>query len=208
MFFSLAIFAISAIFAASLFARQNPFELPEDMSDRNSTIALLPQQLEEEKIELPLTSRILRGISVTHQEDDGTIATINRRVDRLVDPRALLRVDQPNAEKLPRKSGVFLPVEPLENIERVKFFTAGDVMKIRTKDVLERSFFLPRPGRITLDFNSSVPLKPQSTPLIGGFFTAIDITFHDSFYRVVVTLDAYYPYTIERVSDGYLLGLN
>ncbi|GHS86611.1 AMIN domain-containing protein [Campylobacterota bacterium] len=202
------VFALFFALFSAAFSRSNPFEPVLLIDDRNSSPALLPQQFESEEFRFPSGSKILREIKIIHQEDDGSIGTIERKVNRLIDWHAPLKVDQSDAAKLPRRTGVFLPVENLENIERIKFFTASDVMKIRTKDSLIRSFFVPRPSRITLDFNSTILLEPQSAAIDGGFFTRAEISFHETFYRVVITLDSYYPYTIEAASDGYLLGLN
>ncbi|MDR2639670.1 MAG: AMIN domain-containing protein [Helicobacteraceae bacterium] len=196
------------LFCVAAFARLNPFEPIDHSGDRNDSGAFPPRQLEEISIDLPPSSRALREIKITHQENDGSISTINRKVDRSIDWRAPLRLDQPNAEKLPRKTGSFAPIDELESIGRVKFFVAGDAMKFQTQDRLIRSFFLPRPSRIALDFNSSVPLEPIAVKLKEGYFTQIEISFHETFYRVTVTLDSYYPYAIESVSEGYLLGLN
>ncbi|MDR2153048.1 MAG: AMIN domain-containing protein [Helicobacteraceae bacterium] len=197
------------VFACVLgLARLNPFEPTERQTDRNDSGSFAPRQLEEETIALPPSSRALKEIQITHQENDGSLSTINRKVDKSIDWRAPLRIDQPNAEKLPRQTGAFLPIDELEDIGRIRFFTAGDAMKFQTKDELIRSFFLPRPSRIALDFNSSVPLTPTAATLKDGYFARIELSFHETFYRVTVTLDSYYPYAIEKVSEGYLLGLH
>jgi hypothetical protein len=199
---------VFAFFCMLVFARINPFEPIERSEDRNDTGSFPPRQFEQESISLPPSSRALKEIQITHQENDGSLSTINRKIDKSIDSRAPLRIDQPNAEKLPRQTGAFLPIEDLEDIGRIRFFTARDAMKFQTQDQLLRSFFLPRPSRVALDFNSSVPLEPISVKLTDGYFTQIELSFHETFYRVTVTLESYYPYAIERVSEGYLLGLH
>ena len=199
------IFALAA-FAA--FARINPFvplEAPEHLSDSR---ALPPKQMQQEKIDLPPSARILKSVTLTHQDVDGTINKIDKRVDKLIDWHAPVTLDQPGAKRLPRQMGIFAPIESLESLERIAFFTAEELMKINTKDTLMRDFFMPKPSRIVMDFESAVPLESQIAKLDGPYFTQIEITFHATFYRVVITLDSFYPYTLQAVKDGFLLGLN
>jgi hypothetical protein len=198
----------SLLFAASLFARINPFEPLDNPNDRNDSRAFLPERLKEELINLPAGAKTLKEIKITHQESDGSISSTDRKIEKSIDWRSPLRVDQPSAAPSPRQTGVFTPIESFEGVDRIAFFVADDVMKLQTKDELIRHFLLPRPSRVTLDFNSSIPLKPQTIKLDDGYFSQIELSFHETFYRAIVTLNGYYPYTIERVSEGYLLGLN
>jgi hypothetical protein len=191
-----------------LLARINPFEPSEPPNERDDTTSALPRQLGEEKIDLPVGARVIKEIKIVHQENDGSIGSVDRKINKTIDWRAPLRFDQPDAVELPRRAGVFAPISGLEDVDRIQFFAAGDVLKLQTKDDLIRNFFLPRPSRIAMDFNSSVPLEPAIAKLSDGYFTQIELSFHDTFYRVVITLESYYPYAIERVSEGYLLGLN
>ncbi|MDR1451549.1 MAG: AMIN domain-containing protein [Helicobacteraceae bacterium] len=202
---TICVAGICCVFAL---ARLNPFEPIDRSGDRNDSSSFPTRQLEQVTIELPPSSRALREIKITHQENDGSISTINRKVDESIDWRAPLRIDQPNARKLQRQTGAFLPIDELATHDRVKFFIANDIMKIETKDRLIRNFFLPRPSRVALDFNGSVPFDPIGVKLKEGRFAQIELSFHETFYRVIVTLDSYYPYAIEKVSEGYLLGLN
>ncbi|MGE4294800.1 MAG: AMIN domain-containing protein [Campylobacterales bacterium] len=189
-------------------ARLNPFvplEAPESLSDSR---ALPPRQLSKEEIQLPPSARILKSVTLTHQDVDGSINRIDKRVDKLIDWHAPVTLNQPEAAHLPRQMGIFAPVEAVEEFEAIRFFTADEVMKLNTHDTMIRHFFLPKPSRVVMDFNNTVPFENRTAKLEGPFFSHIEMSFHATFYRVVITLDSYYPYRIETVKDGYLLGLN
>lgn len=189
-------------------ARINPFtplEAPEHLSDSR---ALPPKQLQEEQIVLPPGARILKSVTLTHQDADGSINKIDRRVEKLIDWHEPVTLNQPGANRLPRQMGIFAPIEALEEVDRIRFFTAAELLKINTKDALIRHFFLPKPSRVVMDFNNSTPLESQIAALEGPYFTKIELSFHGAFYRVIVTLDSFYPYTMQPAQDGYLLGLN
>ncbi|GHV07237.1 AMIN domain-containing protein [Campylobacterota bacterium] len=189
-------------------ARDNPFFPLSEPTIRTDSGAIAPPQLEDELLTLPPSARILKSVSLTHQSVDGSIGIVERKVEKQIDWHSPVRVDQPNAAKLPRQMGVFIPVEGLEEFSSVRFFVAAEVLKLQTQDEMIRHFFLPRPSRVVMDFNSSIPFNPISNKLEGQFFTSILLDFHENFYRVTVTLDSFYPYTIEAVQDGFLLGLN
>ena len=203
LFFAFFFASVSAVIA-----RENPFVPLQEPTERTNSSAIAPAQLESEVIALPESARVLKSLTLTHQAVDGSIATTNRKIEKTIDWHSAIRVDQPNAVKLPRKTGIFAPIEALEEFRRVRFFTAGDVMKLETKDELIRSFFLPRPSRIVIDLNSTEPFDAQNAALGGEYFSAISVTYHDKFYRIVITLDSYYPYSLEAAQGGFELGLN
>ncbi|MDR0747625.1 MAG: AMIN domain-containing protein [Helicobacteraceae bacterium] len=188
-----------------LWARPNPFEPVEQ--EAAESILMPPKQLDEKRVKLPSSARVLKSITFTHQDMDGSIGATSINIDRQIDWHAEIRVDQPDAGLLTRTLGAYTAVEDIA-LEQNLFFIAGDVIKMKTSDGLIRSFFLPRPSRIVMDFNNSLQFEAHSAKLDGDYFTEIDVSFHETFYRVIVTLDSFYPYSIEAVSDGYLLGLN
>lgn len=195
-------------FSLLLIARENPFEPVEATQNQTDYRAIPPQQITKESIELPPSSRIIKSISITHQEVDGSINKIDKKIEKTVDWHTPIEISQSDANKLPRVKNAFLPVESLEDLKEIAFFVQGDTLKLETKNELYRDFFLPRPSRIVLDFNSSTPIEPTSAVLEGAYFTNISVTFHGTFFRVEITLDSYYPYKISPIKDGFLLGLN
>jgi hypothetical protein len=197
--------ALFLLIVPLLWARPNPFEPIEH--ETGESIAMPPKQLEAKRVKLPPSARVLKSITFTHQDMDGSISDTSIDIERQIDWHAEIRIDQPDAELLTRKLGAYTAVEDIM-LDQNLFFIAGDVIKMKTSDGLIRNFFLPRPSRIVMDFNNSLQFEAQSTKLDGDYFKEIMVSFHETFYRVTVTLDSFYPYSIEAVSDGYLLGLN
>jgi hypothetical protein len=191
-----------------LFARSNPFvplEAPDHISHSR---AIPPAQLREQNLSLPPSARLLKSVTLTHQNMDGSIDQISTPVERLIDHNAPVVFGQPSARDFPRQMGVFRPVEALEGFEPLQLFSAEDILKIRTTHTLKNSFFLPEPSRIVLDFAYPDPIDPVDAPLENDYFERASIESHSGFFRLILTLKTHYPFTIEPIREGYLLGLN
>lgn len=196
------------ILALALFARSNPFEPVETTQNQSDYRAMPPKQLDKEILSLPPSSRILKSITITHQEVDGTVGKVDKKIEKTVDWHSPIEITQSDPAKLTRSKNTFFPVEELENLKEISFFIQDDTLKIETKSKLIRDFFLPKPSRIVLDFDSNTPFEAHAAKLDGAYFTNITVSFFDKFYRVEIALDSYYPYKIEPTKDGLLLGLN
>lgn len=197
-----------ALLFSTLLARSNPFEPVVNTQNPSDYRAMPPKQIEKEEILLPPSSRIIKSITITHQEVDGTTSKIDKKIEKTVDWHAPIEISQPSSQKLTRNKNYYMPIEELDELKEISFFVQDDTLKIETKSELRGDMFLPNPSRIILDFNSSTPFASQTSQLSGGYFTTISVSFHGTFYRVEITLDSYYPYKIERIKDGFLLGLN
>jgi hypothetical protein len=189
-------------------ARSNPFVPTIEPNTRTDSAAIAPKQLESEEIKLPPSARVIKSITITHQDSDGSINVIDREIDQQIDWRVPITLEQTGAEKLPRIMGSFVPIEEIAQFNRAIFYVSDDVIKVQTEDELVRSFFLPRPSRVVMDFNATIPFEPIGAELKRQYFTKIELSFHEHFYRAIITLDSYYPFSVERVQGGYLLGLN
>ncbi len=193
---------------ALLLARSNPFEPLTEPDHISHSRAIPPPQLDEQNISLPPSARILKSVILVHQDLDGSINQIEQRIERMIDHNAPVVITQPSARTLPRQMGVYRPVEALEAYGPLRLFVAEDVLKIETEHTLKNSFFKPSPQRIVLDFERDTPVDPASAPLFGGYFSHASIEPHSGFFRLIVTLKSHYPFTVEPVKNGYLLGLN
>ena len=191
-----------------LLARSNPFVPLEEPSHLSHSRAIPPAQLGEQNLSLPATARILKSVTLTHQDSDGSINQIDSRVERLIDHNAPVVIGQPTARKFPRQMGVYRPIEAFEGYGPMQLFVAEDLLKIQTRYELERSYFLPQPSRIVMDFTNPNPVSPLVSSLESDFFSQIEVQPHGGFFRLIVTLRSHHPFTIEAGKEGYLLGLN
>ncbi|WP_456453115.1 AMIN domain-containing protein [Hydrogenimonas sp.] len=87
----------------------------------------------------------------------------------------------------------------------VKF--GKNYVRIVTDDEKLRVFHLSDPFKIALDLKRKAAFLTKHKSLSTPPYKAVDIGNHDGYYRVVITFDAPYRYTVSKVADGYIIHL-
>ncbi|WP_457596992.1 AMIN domain-containing protein [Hydrogenimonas sp.] len=82
-----------------------------------------------------------------------------------------------------------------------------DFVRIVTDDPKIRVFHLSDPFKIVIDFKRKAAFLTRHKTLETPPFKAVDIGNHDGYYRLVLTLDAPYRYTVSKIADGYIVHL-
>ena len=192
------------IFVLTLHARENPFfpVTKEKIPNYSTNIVKKPPPFHSAKVNLPDTARVLKSVTLTYQNLDGSLSNKSIDIARSIDWHEPIVIMQKN-KKLTKAKSAFTLVGKLPFI---RFYAAQYKMKILTKDQLIRHFKLPKPDRIVLDFKREDDFRTYTfkakTP-----FLKITIGNHAKYYRVVVLLDGHYGYRLKPLKNGCLLQL-
>lgn len=192
----------------SIFARTNPF-VPTQSTERvTSNKEDETEFFSKEQIFLPSTSRVLKKIIIVHQNMDGSIEEVSKDVDKRVDWHEPIEVFQKESNEAKRKYSYKFKKISIKDIDFINFELSKKALLINTQDEIVRQFTLTDPYRIVIDFKKDIRFFKKSLELKDSFFTKIAIGNHDKYYRVIIYLDSFYDYKIEKKEKGYLIELN
>jgi len=212
-------------------ARENPFKpliANTVLPVTSNTVREIPP-FKPLKIALPSDARVLTSVVLYYQSIDGSVKKRVVDVERAIDWHKPMIVTQ---EGLPA-AGEKAAVSKKEEKKRLGKLSEATLKKERrsswklrfaplpfvtvevgrgwvhilTKDRKIRSFHLTHPFKVAIDFRRRAEFLTRHISVGKAPFRAIDIGNHDGYYRVVVTFDAPYRYTIRKSGDGYILRL-
>ncbi|MBR2495102.1 AMIN domain-containing protein [Helicobacter sp.] len=183
----------------SLHARENPFEPVIQPKEDNFIQKNAKDPFRDLDFKLPSTARILKSITITYQNIDGTIGTKTIPIDESIDWHYPLLLTQKGA--ILNEDVRYWTIKPFQ------FFTQGSKFYLHTSSAILRSFVLPSPYRIVLDMEKKDETPSGSVQLGVKYFTKASLGVHKDFYRLVITLDGQYPYEISRDGDYYIISV-
>lgn len=155
-------------------------------------------------------------VSVTMNEPAETSATAApmKPVVVNVDPN-LTKQEMMKQEKMQEVIITPAPIneEKQEPLKSLQFHKAGFEiypmqMKISTKDAKIRDFAVLKDKKIVIDFKNPKGFLTKTFKLDCGAFESMTFGAHEGFYRVAITLDKRYKYTIKEDKEGYILTLS
>ena len=201
-------------------ARENPFfpsKGEKDIPYSSNQTKDIPQ-LKRATISLPSQARVIKKVTIEYESLDASIDTKSIELDNSVDWHLPIFISQSYTEQPTQKAEENTPKKVLKQekkksytnvaeIEYAKFSIMDKSMKIVTEDKLIRNFLLVQPHRIVIDFKRDSSMKSYLHKIKDSVFTKVRIGNHDGYYRVVVELDGYYRYKLNKSSDGYLITL-
>jgi len=203
----------------SLEARENPFfpsEGEKDLPYTSNQTAEIPK-LKRASLTLPSRARVIKKVRVEYENLDASIESKEIELNHLIDWHLPIFISQSFSQDETEKVSKKVIKEVIEkkkevykkitSIKQAKFFTFKNNMKIITEDKLIRNFLLGQPHRIVLDFQRESSLKTHIKNIKKSVFTKIRIGNHDGYYRVVIELDGYYRYKLNKQADGCLITL-
>lgn len=228
---------LCAFLGMCAYARENPFETTESALSSGKTTQIKENKIDFEsaKITLPSSARILKSVSVTFQNLDGSISEEIVSIEQNVnwhEPLILSRKAEENKSKTPivlsnalsgtkkveeKKSIQEIPLpanilpkpkdKTINLIEDISFEVVKNEIRILTKDTKIRDFLVSDPYKVVIDFkkNSSYPTKTVSLESLP--FVSATLGNHDDFYRIVILLDGHYRYDLQSVDGGYSIKL-
>ncbi len=220
------ILLLFALLILSLNARENPFFPYQNQKDlvltNNQTEQFTP--LKQTSILLPNSARVLKKVTVEIQNLDGSISKreliLNQSIDwhlpifisqnfnnAINSPKKNIRKKQIKTRKKTTKSNkntIKKDIPPVNQFQMlckhgfINFYYKNNELLVDTDDVLIRDFLLPSPHRIVLDFKKKAFFSTYKKRLNKKYFKSIVIGNHKGYYRVVLTLDGKYTYTIKK----------
>ena len=192
----LALFCISVLFVQ---ARQNPFEPVVRPQEDNFISGNAKDYFKDFDFKLPSTARILKSITITYQNIDGSVESKTIPSDESIDWHYPLLLTQRDA--IINDNVKYFAIKPFE------FFTQGNKFYLYADATMIRSFVLPTPYRIVLDIEKKSDQEGGTVQLGVKYFTKVAVGVHKDFYRFVLTLDGQYPYEIEKDGDYYVISV-
>ncbi|NCD11791.1 MAG: AMIN domain-containing protein [Epsilonproteobacteria bacterium] len=217
----------------SIEARENPFETTNAPEVVGKTT-----QIEEKRIDfkstsitLPSSARILKSVTLTFQNLDGSIEEEHQNIDQNIDwhhplllsPQSIEKSTPPptptppfakqSVETKEIKSVPSLPSVKTKSEERVKLaegislFAEGNEIKIFTKDLKMRDFLIADPYKIVLDFKRTRSFATKTVDLKKNPFVLATLGEHKDFYRIAILLDGHYRYDLQTFEGGYSIKL-
>lgn len=209
--------SIAFLLLISLNARENPFFPSEGEIDLpvSSNISQTQEPLKRATITLPSTARMIEEVTIKYKNLDGSIKHTSIVLNNSIDWHLPLFISQNyettksvkivKLEKLVLKQEKF---EEVASLEYIKLFTSNKTLKIVTKDRMIRDFLLVKPHRIVCDFDREIDIRSFEKNMKNqNIFRKIRVGNHTGYYRVVIELDGYYRYKLQKVDGAYIFKL-
>lgn len=192
----------------SLAARENPFFPANSSSELKYTtneIERIPP-FNSVNIKLPSSVRILKSVTLTCENLDGSILTKEIPIDKSIDWHNTIVVMQQPKTLQTKKRAQKKSFQKIATLSFISFYASDKTLKIATKDKLLRKFKLVKPDRIVLDFKREGDFRTYSFNG-SGIFKKITVGNHKGYYRAVIELDGRYSYAIHPYKNGYIVSL-
>ncbi|WP_187830744.1 AMIN domain-containing protein [Helicobacter pylori] len=183
-----------------LLARDNPFE--SEINSKNlqgGFNGIYDSYFKEIHVDLPTSARILKQITLTYQDIDGSIHSKVVGIDKSIDWHYPLKLSQHTLDQ-----DAF---EKRYQIQDFDFLMANNMMILRSPYKILRSFVLVNPYRIVLDTQKGPLDIYQNRDLNQKFFSQIKVGTHKDYYRITLILDGKYRYLLEEKNGAYELKL-
>jgi hypothetical protein len=193
-------FYLSLLLLAPLIARENPF-FATDAAKKEKVTSNIPDnrpQLSSVSYTLPDQARILKEVTFTIQNLDGSIETRKMQVDKSIDWHKSLTVSQTN-----NAPTVHSKIESASSADfgLIRFDTKGKRLAIKTQNLLIRHFVLSDPNRIVLDFKSDAVFNASQKQLSASPYVNVTVGNHGKFVRATIILDGRYSYMLTKTGE-------
>ncbi|DAB28207.1 MAG: AMIN domain-containing protein [Sulfurimonas sp. RIFOXYD12_FULL_33_39] len=224
------------ILFASLFllltmhARENPFFPSAGEKDilLSTNENMAKPSLQRVALNLPPQARTVQKVTIEFKNLDGTLESKSIDLDNSIDwhlpvfisqtytqaPKEIKsqnsKPENKKSEKTPPENVIKQNTSAYTNIATIKDLSISSLqksLKLVTKDEMIRNFLLVNPHRIVIDFKKEIDIRSYSKKNPDNIFKEIRIGNHKGYYRVVVELDGYYRYDMQKSSDGYQIEL-
>lgn len=209
------LFLVTALLIINTQARENPFfpsQGEEDLPLTSNENIKIPK-LKRASISLPSTARVIKKVTIEYENLDASYESKSIDLDNRVDWHLPIFISQSYSDqkviakkiKTPQKAKVVF--NEVAKIKNAKFLVSKNSLKIVSKDKLIRNFLLPQPHRIVIDFKKDSNIKSYLKYIKDSVFTKVRIGNHNGYYRVVIELDGYYRYKLNKHDYGCLITL-
>lgn len=200
---------------STLGARENPFfpaqgeqDLPFTSNEKKNI-----KDLGRVSLSLPSTARIVKKVTVEYENLDASVETKSIDLNNAVDWHLPIFVSQSfsdlKASKM-KSSNIRINAKQknfkeVAKIKYASFLIDKKILKVVTQDKLLRNFLLAQPHRIVMDFQRESSMRSYFKDIKGSVYTKVRIGNHKDYYRVVIELDGYYRYKLQKMDSGYII---
>ncbi len=192
---------LSSLLITALFSRENPFfSLSEG--------GILPISSEKNEHKPPLTSmtynfpnnsRLLKDVSFTFQNIDGSFETRKLEIDQTIDWRSPLVLSQATARQ---SSAVNEGKTSSSSNGFIQFIGTGNRISIVTQEPMLRHFTLSDPDSVVVDFKHNGVFESYQKELSASPYIKAKVTNHGNFARVILTLDGRHICNVSKTDQG------
>lgn len=187
---------LTLLLAVAMDARENPF-FATDPSQTQKVTSNLPDNrppLGTVTYSFPDQSRIIKEITFTVQNLDGSIETQKIQVDRMIDWHKPVLISQ-GKSSVSEISGI---KGSTADFGPVKIETRGKRLTLSSSASIVRHFTLTGPNRIVIDLNDDRSLNKIEKTLNAPPYMSASVGNHGKFIRTTITLDGRYGYTLKK----------
>jgi len=199
----------------SLYARENPFfNVDEANMPITSNQNISKEPLKRASLSFPSTARVIESVTVKYKNLDGSVKTKKLILDNTIDwhlPMFISQTYTPVEEKHKirthkvQKEKVY---KTLFSLPFISFSQSAKSLKVIAHAPIIRNFLLVHPHRIVFDIKENLNIRSLNKKLLNNkVFTKIRIGNHKGYYRVVIELDGYYSYSLQKNRNIYFFHL-
>ena len=204
--------ALSLLLFTTLAARENPFKPVIDATVLPVTSNRVVQKppFTQKVVQLPSDARVLTSVTIAYQALDGSIQKISVPIDRAIDWHRPILISQTSARSSSQRKRAKTKRSGTSIYRPLPFLALRFHAKhvdILTRDPKIRLFHVVDPFKIVIDFKRQARFLSRHKKIAQPPFVQVDVGNHQGYYRVVLTLDGPYRYTLTKTADGYRLRL-
>lgn len=193
---------LCAVLIGAVAARENPF-FTTDEAGKLPVTSNIPDsrpKLTSIPYSFPNQARILKEVSFTIQNVDGSIETHKMKIDQSIDWHSPLIISQSSRSVSPVTTDKTpdLSKSSVADFGFIRFNTNGKILTIKSDDAIIRHFALTDPNQIIIDFKRSAIFEKKEKILNTPPYTSVSIGNHGKFVRATIILDGRYDYTLSK----------
>jgi hypothetical protein len=186
-----------------LIARENPFFSANDSAKNvTSNIPDTAPPLGTLSYNLPDQARVLKEVTFTYQNADGSIETRKIDLDKALDwHKPLLITQGGKSSEIPTNAKSISSAQ----LQFIQVASTKKELRVTSAAPLMRHFALSNPNRIVLDFKHVKPFDKEEKVLNAAPYTNAVLTHHGTFARAAIMLDGRYDYTLKQSGNTIVL---
>ena len=201
--------------ASLLLARDNPFVAAIKTSNTSSILPHTKEFFKQASVSLPSDARVVKEVRITYQSLNGGLYSEKIELDKKVDwHNPFIITHQAKKIVIKQNKKIKSKKRPQKYVNKVlkpfKFLalkSENNTLQLITKDKLVRSFTVPKPYKIVLDFKRETHFNKKRIKALNLPFKSFFFGEHRGYYRLVITLDGFYKFKVKKSNDGYRLKL-
>ncbi|MCF6173909.1 MAG: AMIN domain-containing protein [Campylobacteraceae bacterium] len=199
------------LFSILAVARENPF-VPIENITKSIQTNKKDTYFQALKLKLPDSARVLKSITVSYQNLNGSINKKTILIDKKIDWHDELFFSKKMiAEQKPIVKIEKKDMQEMGKVYKFKDFIKFEVrdksIKVITKDIKIRDFLVSDPYKIVLDFRRDANFLTKTFKVDLPPFVSIVLGNHDKYYRVAIELDGQYVYKLSRDEGNFIITL-